>query len=89
MPPRQKTETIKPEETVNAVKAVTPDPYDIHEGSFVHVVTAGGAKYSSAEVLRISSRGLSIRTHPLGPTKSEVTIVPWTSIDGVGIVGAR
>lgn len=65
-----------------------PD-YDMKKGDFVHLVTIGGAKYKAAEILAVGSSGLTIRSSLLGPTQSEVTFVPWTSIDGVGLIGKR
>lgn len=90
MPPRTRKETpeavlmVEPESSI-----LDPDPYRILPGNFVHVVTSSGAKYKSAEVLSTFGHGLTLRTSLLGPTQSEVTFVPWSAIDGVGLIGAR
>lgn len=86
MPPRQKSTAQLSE--VTALPAPV-DPYGIQEGDFVHVVTISGAKHKSSELLRISQNGITIRTSLLGPTQSEVSFIPWTSIDGVGLIGKR
>jgi hypothetical protein len=65
-----------------------PDPYGIRAGDFVHVVTTAGSKYKSSEVLSVSN-GLTLRTSLLGPTQAEVTFIPWSAIDGVGLIGKR
>jgi hypothetical protein len=85
MPPRQKS--IQATEAIASPMPV--DPYGIAEGDFVHVITLSGAKHKSSEVLRISSNGITIRTSILGPTQSEVSFIPWSAIDGVGLIGKR
>lgn len=89
MPPRTRKETeailmVDPEKPL-----LDPDPYLIRPGDFVHVVTKGGSKYKSSEVLASYGEGLTLRTSLLGPTQSEVSFIPWTAIDGVGLIGKR
>lgn len=84
MPPTKKQPT---EESTPALPV--GNDYEMKKGDFVHLVTIGGAKYKSSEVLGIGSSGITIRSSLLGPTQSEVTFVPWTSIDGIGLIGKR
>jgi len=89
MPPRTRKETPEAILMVDPEKPMLdPNPYRILPGAFVHVVTRGGAKYKSAEVLSTAD-GLTLRTSLLGPTQAEVTFVPWSAIDGVGLIGSR
>ncbi len=86
MPPRQKTE-VKPEPA--ATEPTEKDPFGIYLGDFVHVNTVGGAKHKSAEVLSFNVTGMTIRTNSNGPTMAEVSFIPWSAIDGVGLIGKR
>lgn len=88
MPPRQKTE-VKPELAEAMAAPIEKDPYGIYLGDFVHVNTVGGAKHKSAEVLSFNVTGMTIRTNANGPTMAEVSFIPWSAIDGVGIIGKR
>lgn len=97
MPPRSKVTTNMPTVS-NGVEAIgmvdpekpllDPDPFAIRPGDFVHVITSGGSKYKQAEVLSVGN-GLTLRTSLLGPTQAEVSFIPWTAIDGVGLCGKR
>lgn len=97
MPPRQKMTTKMPTVSndveailfVDESKPLLDNPYDIAPGKFVHVSTVGGSKYKSSEVLLVGARGLTLRTSILGPTQAEVSLIPWSAIDGVGLIGAR
>lgn len=98
MPPRSKMTTNMPTVS-NDVEAIAmvdpskplldPDPYLIRPGDFVHVLTRGGSKYKSSEVLSVYGDGLTLRTDIYGPTQSEVSFIPWSAIDGVGLIGKR
>lgn len=84
MPPRQKT---APE--VSVAKEYVPDPYGLESGMFVNVVVNGQARHKNAEVLRLDVSGLTIRTNPNGLSLAEVTLVPWSAIEGIGLIGKR
>lgn len=86
MPPRQK-EAVKIEPVEGGVKVQSI--YEPAVGDFVHVLTRGGAKFKSSELLYIGSRGITVRTDIYGPTQAEVSFIPWTAIDGVGLCGKR
>lgn len=88
MPPRARKET-EAVLFVDESKPLLDNPYDIAPGKFVHVSTVGGSKYKSSEVLLVDARGLTLRTSVLGPTQAEVSLIPWSAIDGVGLIGAR
>lgn len=83
MPPRSKQPT---EAVVNPDKPETLLP---QVGSFVHVVTLSGATFKSSEILETYGSGIVIRTDLNGPTRAEVSFIPWTSIVGVGLIGKR
>lgn len=80
MPPAKKAAT----EVVVSANSFIPGAKD-----FVHVITRSGAKYKSAEILETHPTGLVIRTDPNGPTLAEISFIPWSAIDGVGLIGKR
>lgn len=89
MPPRTRKD-------VEAVLMVDPElpvldaePFRILPGSFVHLVINGQTRHKGAEVLSTHGDGLTIRTDSNGLTRAEISFVPWSAIEGVGIVGAR
>lgn len=89
MPPRTRKETTEAVLFVDESQPLLDNPYDIAPGKLVHVITVGGSKYKSAEVLSVGSNGLTLRTSLLGPTQAEVSLIPWSAIDGVGLIGTR
>jgi len=84
MPPRQKTA-----EVVAISGAIPQHPYLAHVGDFVHVVINGQTRHKGAEILFIDEHGISIRTDMLSLTKAEVSFIPWTAIEGLGLIGKR
>lgn len=94
MPPRQKKEVEAVLMVDDSKPLLNPEPspadlYLIRSGDFVHVITRGGSKYKSSEVLSVYGDGLTLRTDIYGPTQSEVSFIPWSAIDGVGLIGKR
>jgi len=94
MPPRTRKETVEavlmvdPEQPILAPRKEDP-VHQVAVGKFVHVVINGQTRHKGAEVLQIDGMGLTLRTDENGLSRSEITLVPWSAIEGVGIVGAR
>lgn len=58
-------------------------------GKFVNIVISGQCRYKNSEVLEHWGDYLKIRTDLRSTSLAEVTLIPWSAIEGVGIVGAR
>jgi hypothetical protein len=83
MPPAKRT-------TDTATTANTkPDPYELSVGKVVNISISGKTVHRSAEILTVSGSGLTVRTNSAVPPGAEITFVPWSAIEGVGICGAR
>lgn len=89
MPPRQKTETIKPGEMAVMAPPKEAPSHELSVGKFVNIVINGQTRHRGAEILTFSGNGLTIRTDVNGLTRSEISLIPWTAIEGIGIIGAR
>lgn len=95
MPPRTRKETteailmVDPEQPLLNPETNSPPPYLVTPGKFVHVVINGQTRHKGAEVLDRDGMGLTLRTDENGLTRSEISFIPWSAIEGVGIVGAR
>jgi hypothetical protein len=77
-----------PKKTIDTANT-KPDPYELSVGKVVNISISGKTLHRSAEILATSGSGLIIRTNPAVPPGTEITFVPWTAIEGVGICGAR
>jgi hypothetical protein len=84
MPPRQKTALQAIHEPVEM-----GPKYNFPEGSFVNVVINGQARHKNAEVLGFREYGMFVRSNANGVSLAEVTFVPWSAIEGVGLIGQR
>jgi len=94
MPPRTRKETpeailmVDPEKPMLAPENEAP-VHEIVKGRFVHIVINGQTRHKGAEVIQRDGMGLTIRTDSNGLTRAEISFVPWSAIEGIGIVGAR
>lgn len=95
MPPRTRKETPEAILFVDESKPMlSPDPNPLPPhlaapGKFVNIVVNGQTRYKNSEVIDRSNEGLTLRTDLRSISLAEVTFVPWSAIEGVGIVGAR
>lgn len=85
MPPRQKTAQLA---EVVAVP-VPPHPFLPVVGDFVHVVINGQTRHKGAELLHMDENGIAVRTDVLSLTKAEISYIPWSAIEGLGLIGKR
>lgn len=84
MPPRQKQEAA-----VALAAPVESHPFLPQVGDFVHVVINGQTRHKGAEILYLGPEGISVRTDVLSLTKAEVSYIPWSAIEGLGLIGKR
>lgn len=90
MPPRQKTDTtVKPEESAPVLVTRESPQHELSVGKFVNIVINGQTRHKGAEILTFSGNGLTIRTDENGLTRAEISLIPWTAIEGIGIIGSR
>lgn len=83
MPPRQKTA----EAVVTSLPVI--ETHKPQPGDFVHVVISGQTRHKGAELLHIDQDGIVVRTDLMGLTKAEISYVPWSAIEGLGLIGKR
>ena len=63
--------------------------HELSVGKFVNIVINGQTRHRGAEILAFSGSGVTIRTDVNGLTRAEVSLIPWTAIEGIGIIGSR
>lgn len=83
MPPRQKTA----EAVVTSLPVI--ETHKPQPGDFVHVVINGQTRHKGAELLHMDQDGIVVRTDLMGLTKAEISYVPWSAIEGLGLIGKR
>lgn len=94
MPPRTRKETTEAILMVDPDQPMLspdwkPDPYVIVPSMIVNIVINGQTRHKGAEVLAVYPTGLTVRTDANSLTKAEISFIPLSAIEGVGIVGAR
>jgi hypothetical protein len=82
MPPRQKIELAAPVQVHAEASMLEP-------GDVVNVVIAGSTRHKMAEVLGSSDKVLKIRTNAASLTQAEISLIPWSAIEGIGLIGQR